>query len=85
MDIFPGERVGRALLEFEFDAPDQHEHFTQVLESAKDSYRSYERVSETVIHRILGNDSLHHTTLDQLRHEADRPVRGEVKQATFAC
>jgi threonine dehydratase len=52
--VYSGERVGRALLGFEFDAPDQHEHFTQVLESAKDAYRAYERVSETVIQRILG-------------------------------
>ena len=52
--VYSGERVGRALLGFEFDAPDQHDHFTQVLESAKDAYRAYERVSETVIQRILG-------------------------------
>jgi threonine dehydratase len=52
--VYSGERVGRALLGFEFDAPDQHDQFTAVLDSAKDAYRAYQRVSETTLQRILG-------------------------------
>jgi threonine dehydratase len=52
--VYSGERVGRALLGFEFDIPDQHEQFTDVLESAKKAYRSYQQVSAKVIQRILG-------------------------------
>ena len=52
--VYSGERVGRALLGFEFDTPAQHDEFTDVLESAKDAYRAYERVSETTTQRILG-------------------------------
>ncbi len=52
--VYSGERVGRALIGFEFDAPEQHDQFTSVLESAKDAYRAYKRVSETTTQRILG-------------------------------
>lgn len=52
--VYSGERVGRALLGFEFDTPEQHSQFTGVLESAKRAYRTYERVSETTSQRILG-------------------------------
>ncbi len=52
--VYSGERVGRALLGFEFDTPTQHDEFTDVLESAHDAYRAYERVSEATMQRILG-------------------------------
>jgi threonine dehydratase len=52
--VYSGERVGRALLGFEFDTPAQHDQFTSVLESAHEAYRAYERVSETTTQRILG-------------------------------
>jgi threonine dehydratase len=52
--VYSGERVGRALIGFEFDTPEQHDEFTDVLESAKDAYRAYERVSEATMQRILG-------------------------------
>jgi threonine dehydratase len=52
--VYSGERVGRALLGFEFDIPTQHDEFEQVLESAKGAYRAYERVSEATMQRILG-------------------------------
>ena len=52
--VYSGERVGRALLGFEFDQPAQHAAFEQVLQSAKDAYRAYERVSAETMQRILG-------------------------------
>ena len=51
--IYSGERVGRALLGFEFDTADQHANFEQVLDSAKEAYRAYDRVSENALRRIL--------------------------------
>ena len=51
--VYSGERVGRALLGFEFDSKEEHEHFDAVLESAQDAYRSYERVNEEVMGRII--------------------------------
>jgi threonine dehydratase len=52
--VYSGERVGRALLGFEFEAQEKHDHFTSVLESAHHSYRIYERVSHATMRRILG-------------------------------
>ena len=52
--VYSGERVGRALLGFEFDTSEQHAEFTKVLESAKDAYRSYEPISATTLQRIVG-------------------------------
>ena len=52
--VYSGERVGRALLGFEFDSSEQHDQFTQVLNSAKDAYRAYERVSDATLARIIG-------------------------------
>jgi threonine dehydratase len=52
--VYSGERVGRALLGFEFDTTEQHDQFTQVLDSAKDAYRAYERVTDATLARILG-------------------------------
>ena len=52
--VYSGERVGRALLGFEFNASEQRAKFPLVLESAKNAYRSYEPISETTLHRIIG-------------------------------
>lgn len=52
--VYSGERVGRALLGFEFDDEAQNQNFSKVLDSAKDAYRAYERVSERALKRILG-------------------------------
>ena len=52
--VYSGERVGRALLGFEFDSSDQHGPFTSVLDSAKQAYRTYERVSDATLKRIIG-------------------------------
>jgi threonine dehydratase len=51
--VYSGERVGRALLGFEFDSVEQHQQFENLLASAKDAYRSYELVSEKVMDRII--------------------------------
>ena len=50
---YTGERVGRALLGFEFEGPMENAAFTAVLNSAAHAYRAYERVSEEVMQRIL--------------------------------
>ena len=52
--VYSGERVGRALLAFEFSSEAEHARFTQVLDAAKHAYRAYEPVSEQVMQRILG-------------------------------
>jgi threonine dehydratase len=52
--VYSGERVGRALLGFEFNTPKQHDQFTGILEAAHEAYRAYERLSETTQQRILG-------------------------------
>ncbi len=52
--VYSGERVGRALIGFEFDTPAQHDQFTHVLESAHQAYRGYQRISEATMQRILG-------------------------------
>ena len=52
--VYSGERVGRALLGFEFEDAEGNERFDLVLKSAEHAYRAYERVSENSIKRILG-------------------------------
>mgnify|MGYP003869035751 FL=1 len=52
--VYSGERVGRALLGFEFEDAESNERFDLVLKSAEHAYRAYERVSENSIKRILG-------------------------------
>ena len=51
--VYSGERVGRALLGFEFEDAEGKERFDQVLKSAEHAYRAYEQVSENSIKRIL--------------------------------
>ncbi|MFT4900957.1 MAG: threonine dehydratase [Lentimonas sp.] len=50
---YSGERVGRALLGFEFETQDQNANFATILDSARHAYRTYQAVSEQVMHRIL--------------------------------
>ncbi|MFQ3224555.1 MAG: threonine dehydratase [Lentimonas sp.] len=52
--VYSGERVGRALLGFEFEQPEQNAAFADVLKSASHAYRAYERVSDETLQRILG-------------------------------
>jgi len=52
--VYSGERVGRALLGFEFDNETYRNKFEGVLHSAKQSFRDYEKVSEATMKRILG-------------------------------
>lgn len=51
--VYSGERVGRALLGFEFASLEQHQNFKTVLDSARPAYRSYKPVSDQVLQRIL--------------------------------
>ncbi|MEM8867778.1 MAG: pyridoxal-phosphate dependent enzyme [Verrucomicrobiota bacterium] len=51
--VYSGERVGRALLCFEFADADAQESFPQILEAAEEAYRSYEILSPEVLDRIL--------------------------------
>ncbi len=51
--VYSGERVGRALLGFEFETAEQHDSFPEALASAKKAYRAYETISETTLKRIL--------------------------------
>ena len=51
--VYSGERVGRALLGFEFKDQEQHSKFDQVLDSAKHAYRDCRRVSEGAMKRIV--------------------------------
>ncbi len=51
--VYSGERVGRALLGFEFKDSNQHAQFPQALELAKKAYRAYEPISESTLKRIL--------------------------------
>ena len=51
--VYSGERVGRALLGFEFENLDQRARFVNALESAKSAYRAYEFISEATLKRIL--------------------------------
>lgn len=52
--VYSGERVGRALLGFEFENADQRARFAGTLESARGAYRAYEFISEATLKRILG-------------------------------
>ena len=51
--VYSGERVGRALLGFEFEDREQSGKFGQVLDSAKHAYRDCRRVSEDAMERII--------------------------------
>ena len=51
--VYSGERVGRALLGFEFETAEGNKSFAEVLQSAEHAYRAYERVSKDSIKRIL--------------------------------
>ena len=51
--VYSGERVGRALLGFEFEDREQSGKFGQVLDSAKHAYRDCRRVSEDAMARII--------------------------------
>ncbi|NBB79248.1 MAG: pyridoxal-phosphate dependent enzyme [Verrucomicrobia bacterium] len=53
--VYSGERVGRALLGFEFADKQNHVSFEAVLESAQHAYRTYERVSSDTLQRIIGS------------------------------
>ncbi|MEM7792156.1 MAG: pyridoxal-phosphate dependent enzyme, partial [Verrucomicrobiota bacterium] len=53
--VYSGERVGRALLGFEFESVEGKNSFPQVLEAASDAYRSYEVLPQRVLERsVLG-------------------------------
>ena len=52
--VYSGERVGRALLGFEFNTSDQRNQFPKVLASAKNAYRIYETLPAPALERILG-------------------------------
>lgn len=52
--MYTGERVGRALLGFEFANTGERERFEAVLDSASEAYRSYTKVSEAAMQRIIG-------------------------------
>jgi threonine dehydratase len=52
--VYSGERVGHALIGFEFNDPAQHDNFATVLDSARQAYRTYKRVSAEVMQRIIG-------------------------------
>ncbi len=51
--VYSGERVGRALLGFEFNSAEAHEAFPAHLEAASQAYRTFEIVSSDVLERIL--------------------------------
>lgn len=51
--VYSGERVGRALLGFEFEDSAQHAKFPEALVSAQKAYRAYEPISEVTLKRIL--------------------------------
>lgn len=50
--VYSGERVGRALLGFEFDSQEDHDAFTTHLDNAA-AYRDYELVSEDTLARMI--------------------------------
>ena len=52
--VYSGERVGRALLGFEFETEVQRDRFGPALDAASAAYRSYEPVAGSVLRRILG-------------------------------
>ncbi|ADE55771.1 threonine ammonia-lyase, biosynthetic [Coraliomargarita akajimensis] len=51
--VYSGERVGRALLGFEFDSQAAHQNFPAVLDSAHHAYRAYETIDQEVLKRIV--------------------------------
>jgi len=51
---YSGERVGRALLGFEFETAAGRAAFPSVLDSAQGAYRNYDPVTDEVLARILG-------------------------------
>ncbi len=51
--LYSGERVGRALLGFEFSSEAERARFPEHLEAAAGAYRSYEMVAPEVLSRIL--------------------------------
>lgn len=53
--VYSGERVGRALLGFEFIDQHGHDSFEGVLNSASHAYRAYERISNSTLQRIIGS------------------------------
>ncbi len=52
---YSGERVGRALLGFEFESREAHQQFEATLERARERYRGYSRIERPVMERILGS------------------------------
>ena len=52
--VYSGERVGHALLGFEFDSAATRAQFERVLAGAAHAYRACEPVAESVLQRILG-------------------------------
>jgi threonine dehydratase len=53
--VYSGERVGRALLGFEFTTEKEYDSFEAALESGQHAYRTYERVSTSTLQRIIGS------------------------------
>jgi threonine dehydratase len=51
--VYSGERVGRALLGFEFSSEKARDEFPSHLREASQAYRAYEMVSQEVLSRIL--------------------------------
>ena len=50
--VYSGERVGRALLGFEFDNQEDHDAFTEHLDKAA-AYRDYEVVDQDALARMV--------------------------------
>ena len=50
---YSGERVGRALLGFEFPDIASQKQFPNVLKSAAHAYRTYDQVKDDVLKRII--------------------------------
>lgn len=53
--VYSGERVGRALLGFEFFDEAEYASFEAVLDSAHHAYRTYKRISSRTLQRIIGS------------------------------
>ena len=51
---YSGERVGRALIGFEFDAPEHQQQFIETLPAHGDGYRQCKIVSRDALNRITG-------------------------------
>ncbi len=52
--VYSGERVGRALLGFEFATETQRTNFPTIMESANEAFRSFTPVTDAALRRILG-------------------------------